>query len=61
MADKDAKIIMKPTQYINTAPKNAVHTSSLYKPNENQITYLRESGLGILEIKQVLEEAFFFF
>ena len=58
MADKDAKIIMKPTQYINSIPKNAVHSSSLYKPNKNQITYLREAGLGEIEIKQVLEEAF---
>ena len=58
MADKDAKIILKPTQYINCVPKNAVHSSSLYKPNKNQITYLQESGLGEIEIKQVLEEAF---
>lgn len=58
MADKDAKIILKPTQYINSVPKNAVHNSSLYKPNKNQINYLCESGLGEIEIKKVLEEAF---
>ena len=58
MADKDAKIILKPTQYINSVPKNAVHNSSLYKPNQNQINYLCESGLGKIEIKKVLEEAF---
>ncbi len=58
MADKDAKIILKPTQYINSVPKNAVHNSSLYKPNQNQINYLCESGLGEIEIKKVLEEAF---
>ena len=58
MADENAKIIMKPTQYINCVPKNAIHSSSLYKPNKNQIVYLRESGLGENEIKQVMEEAF---
>ena len=58
MADESAKIIMKPTQYINSIPKKATHSSSLYKPKQNQITYLRESGLGELEIKQVMEEAF---
>jgi len=58
MADKDAKIIMKPTQYINAVPENAKHSSALYKPDENQVTYLRESGLGTIEVKQVLEEAF---
>ena len=58
MADKDAKIILKPTQYINSVPKNAIHNSSLYKPNQNQINYLCESGLGEIEIKKVLEEAF---
>ncbi len=58
MADKDAKIILKPTQYINSIPKNAIHNSSLYKPTQNQINYLCESGLGEIEIKKVLEEAF---
>ena len=58
MADDNAKIIMKPTQYITCIPKKASHSSSLYKPNQNQIIYLRESGLGEIEIKQVMEEAF---
>jgi Fe-S cluster assembly scaffold protein SufB len=58
MADKNAKIILKPTQYINSVPKNAIHNSSLYKPTQNQINYLCESGLGEIEIKKVLEEAF---
>ena len=58
MADESAKIILKPTQYINSAPKKASHSASLYKPNENQIKYLRTSGLGTIEIKQVMEEAF---
>jgi len=58
MADESAKVILKPTQYINCVPKNASHSASLYKPTENQINYLRNSGLGTIEIKQVLEEAF---
>jgi Fe-S cluster assembly scaffold protein SufB len=58
MADESAKIILKPTQYINSVPKNASHSASLYKPTENQINYLRTSGLGSIEIKQIMEEAF---
>ena len=58
MADEKARIIMKPTQYINSVPKEASHSASLYKPNDNQIIYLRESGLSGEEIKQVLKEAF---
>lgn len=58
MADKDSKIIMKPIQYINSIPKNAAHSASLYKPHKNQIYYLQTSGLSEKEIKQVLEQAF---
>jgi len=58
MADESARVMMKPTQYINSVPKNASHGASLYKPTENQINYLRTSGLGSVEIKQVMEEAF---
>lgn len=60
LADESAKIILKPTQYINSVPKNAAHSASLYKPSENQINYLCTSGLGEAEIKQVLEEAFLY-
>ncbi len=58
MADKQAKVILKPTQYINAVPKSASHSASLYKPNKNQINYLQTSGLGEIEIKEILEEAF---
>ena len=58
MADESAKVILKPTQYINCVPKNASHSASIYKPTENQVNYLRTSGLGTIEIKQILEEAF---
>ena len=54
MADENAKIILKPTQYIQSVPKNAKHSASLYKPSTSQINYLQNAGL----IKQVLEEAF---
>ena len=58
MADESARIILKPTQYINSVPKKASHSAALYKPSENQINYLRTSGLGTSEINQVIEEAF---
>lgn len=58
MADESTKITLKPTQYIQSVPKNAVHCASIYKPNNEQINYLRMSGLGGFEVKKVLEEAF---
>ena len=58
MAGENAKIKLKPTQYIKSIPLNATHNASLYNPNQNQINYLAESGLSSQEIKQVLIEAF---
>lgn len=58
LADKKAKITMVPTQYINSVPKSASHSASLYKPTENQINYLRTSGLSEKEINYILEQAF---
>ena len=58
MADESANITMKPAQYINSVPESANHSASLYKPNENQINYLRSSGLSGTEVKNILEEAF---
>ena len=58
LADKTAKITMTPTQYIKAVPESASHSASIYKPTENQIQYLRTSGLAEKEIKQILEEAF---
>jgi hypothetical protein len=58
LADEKAFITIKPTQYINSIPKNASHSASMYKPNENQIYYLKTSGLSDNEIKNVLEDAF---
>lgn len=58
MADDNAKITLRPAQYINSVPKSAKHSAALYKPNDNQIYYLRTSGLSGAEIKKVLENAF---
>lgn len=58
MADETAKITMKPCQFIQSVPKKAVHSASLYKPNNNQINYLRGAGLSGLEVKNILQEAF---
>jgi len=58
LADKDSKIIMQPTQYIKSIPFAASHSASLYKPTDNQITYLKMSGLSDSEIKQIMEDAF---
>jgi len=58
MADKSAKITMKPTQFIKSVPNSAKHSASLYSPSENQINYLRGAGLSGTEVKDVLQEAF---
>ena len=58
MADENAKISMKPVQYIKSEPLSAKHSAAIYKPNTAQINYLRESGLSGVEVKQVLQEAF---
>ena len=58
MAEESAKITIKPTQFIQSVPKNVIHNASLYKPTENQINYLNNAGLSGKEVKTVLEEAF---
>ena len=58
MADETAKITMKPCQFIQSVPKKAVHSASLYKPNNSQINYLHGAGLSGLEVKNILQEAF---
>ena len=58
MAYENAKITMKPMQYIKSVPNSAKHSASLYKPTDNQIQYLRTTGLSGAEINKVLEEAF---
>ena len=58
LADEDARVKLQPMQYINSVPKSAGHSASLYKPNDNQIMYLRTAGLSQSEIKQIMEDAF---
>jgi len=58
LADDNAKITLKPAQYIKSVPNSAKHSASIYKPNDNQIYYLRTSGLSGAEIKNILENAF---
>ena len=58
IADENSFITIKPVQYINSVPKNASHSASIYKPNENQIYYLKTSGLSDIKIKNILEDAF---
>ncbi len=58
LADDKARVILKPSQFINSVPKSAAHSASLYKPSENQIMYLKTSGLSDKEIKKILEDAF---
>ena len=58
MADENAKVTMNPSQFINSVPKSAKHSASIYKPNDNQILYLRTAGLSGTEIKEVFENSF---
>ncbi len=59
MADDNAKIIFLPAQHISTEPDKASHSASIFRPNDEQILYLRESGLSGTEVMQVMREAFF--
>ena len=58
ISDENSVITMKPVQYIQSVPKNASHSASIYKPNYNQIYYLKTSGLSDNEVKNILEQAF---
>ena len=58
MCEQGAKIDFMPAQKISSMPKQADHSASLYEPTDAQILYLRQAGLGILEIKEVTKEAF---
>lgn len=58
MVEQDAKIDFMPAQKISSVPKSAEHSASIYKPTDAQILYLRQAGLGTIEIDTVLKEAF---
>lgn len=58
MADETAKITMIPNQFIKSVPNMASHSAALYRNKENQINYLKTSGLSDKEVKCLLEEIF---
>ncbi|MDW2958951.1 MAG: SufD family Fe-S cluster assembly protein [Alphaproteobacteria bacterium] len=58
MVEQDAKIDFMPAQRISSVPISAEHSASIYKPTDAQILYLRQAGLGTIEIDNVLKEAF---
>lgn len=58
MADESASIQFLPAQKIKSVPMRADHSAFIYQANDEQVNYLRQSGLSGAEIKKVLEEAF---
>ena len=58
MADKNAKIVLKPVQRISAIPESASHCANIAHYTEPQIEYLHQSGLTDNEINNVLKEAF---
>ena len=56
--EKNAQIEFMPAQKISSVPESADHSASIYQAKDSQILYLRENGLGILEIQDVIKEAF---
>lgn len=58
ISEKNTKIEFLPAQKISSIPLSADHSASIYQPTESQILYLRENGLGIIEIQNVVKEAF---
>lgn len=52
------RILFAPEQRIKSIPSTADHSSDIFKGGIHQIQYLRESGLGSIQIKDVLEESF---
>ena len=58
LADENTLISISPKQYISSVPEKASHSASIYKPKDNQIYYLKTSGLSSDEVKSVLEQSF---
>ena len=58
IAEKSSKIEFMPAQRIYSVPESAGHSASIFTPKPIQIEYLRESGLGTIEIDDVMREAF---
>ena len=58
ISEKNTKIEFIPAQKISSVPKSADHSASIYQAKDSQILYLRENGLGTLEIQDIIKEAF---
>lgn len=58
MLESGARVKFEPAQRINSVPDSASHSASLFQASDAQIQYLRSAGLGILEIRDVVKEAF---
>jgi Fe-S cluster assembly scaffold protein SufB len=58
MLEDKAKIEFMPAQKISAMPTVADHSASIYSPTNEQVLYLRQAGLGIIEIKDVIKESF---
>ena len=58
MADENAKIEFMPEQKIYAEPTAADHSANIYQPTDAQILYLRQSGLGGIDVQNVIKEAF---
>lgn len=58
MQEQGAKIEFLPAQNIKAEPIFAEHSANIYKPTDAQVLYLRQAGLGIIEIDDVVKEAF---
>ena len=58
MADENAYIEFMPEQKISSEPISADHSANIYQPTNAQVLYLRQAGLGTIEIDNVIKEAF---
>ena len=58
IADINSKIDFLPVQYIKSIPISADHSASLYKENQKQTEYLKNSGLNKNRINKILKESF---
>ena len=58
MADENAHIEFMPEQKISSEPISADHSANIYQPTNAQVLYLRQAGLGTIEIDNVIKEAF---
>ena len=58
ISEKNTQIEFMPAQKISSIPESAEHSASIYQAKDSQILYLRENGLGTLEIQDIIKEAF---